>query len=137
MTAPDPKAFLPLTSVSLHILVTLEAGPQHGYAIKRKVEDRTLGVVRLGAGTLYHALKSLARRALVTECPAPIGEAARSPRWRFYEITPLGEEVLAAEVARLAGDISTARKALNRRKRLAEALLRSEPKPPPSFKQAG
>lgn len=113
MPAPDPTSFLPLTPVAFHVLVTLEAGPQHGYAIKREVEERTQGVIRLGAGTLYHAVGSLAKRGLIAECEAPEPEAVGSSRWRFHEITPLGARVLRAELARLEADVAFARASLS------------------------
>ena len=109
MTKPDATSYLPLTSVALHVLMTLEEGAAHGYAIKRVVEVRTKGVVRLGAGTLYHAIGSLAKKELVAECAPPKGEAAGSSRWRFYKITPLGRRVLKAEVTRLEADVAYAR----------------------------
>ena len=112
MTSHDPRSYLPLTAVALHILVTLEGGVEHGYAIKRIVEERTQGVVRLGAGTLYHAIGSLAKRGLVAECPPPSPTAAGSSRWRFYQITALGRQVLKAEVARLEADVAIARASL-------------------------
>jgi DNA-binding PadR family transcriptional regulator len=112
MTTHDPRSYLPLTPVSLHILLTLEDGVEHGYAIKRIVEERTHGIVRLGAGTLYHAIGSLAKRRLVAECPPPSPDAAGSSRWRFYQITPLGRRVLKAEVARLEADVALARATL-------------------------
>lgn len=109
MMSTDVNSFLPLTPVAFHVLATLEAGVQHGYAIKRIVEERTQGVIQLGAGTLYHAIRSLAKRALIAECPPPTPDAAGSSRWRFYEITPLGTRVLKAEVARLEADVAFAR----------------------------
>jgi DNA-binding PadR family transcriptional regulator len=109
MTSPDLRSYLPLTPAALHILVTLGGGTAHGYAIKRAVEERTRGVVRLGAGTLYHAIGSLAKRGLLVEAPPPSADAAGSPRWRFYEITSLGRRVLSAEVARLEADVAYAR----------------------------
>ena len=112
MTKPDPISFLPLTPVAFHVLVTLEGGVQHGYAIKRMVEERTQGVVRLGAGTLYHAIGSLAKRGLVSECPPPSPDAAGSSRWRFYQITGLGSRVLKAELGRLEADVAFARASL-------------------------
>ena len=114
MDARDTLSFLPLTPVAFHILVTLEAGSHHGYAIKREVEARTQGVVRLGAGTLYHAVRSLRQRGLIAECDPPDPKAAGSSRWRFYEITPTGARVLRAEVRRLEGDVTVARSALSR-----------------------
>jgi DNA-binding PadR family transcriptional regulator len=94
-------------------LVTLESGPQHGYAIKRSVEERTRGVVRLGAGTLYHAVGSLEKRGLIAECEAPKPESVGSSRWRFYEITPLGRRVLRAELERLEADVAFARSSIS------------------------
>jgi DNA-binding PadR family transcriptional regulator len=113
MTSPDPRSFLPLTPVAFHVLVTLEMGPMHGYAIKRQVEERTQGVVKLGAGTLYSAIGSLGKRGLISECPPPEPEAAGTSRWRFYRITPLGAGVLRAEVARLEADLAFAREHLS------------------------
>jgi len=113
MPTSDPRSFLPLTPVAFHVLVTLETGPMHGYAIKREVEERTGGVVKLGAGTLYSAIGSLGKRELIAECPPPDLEAAGSSRWRFYEITPLGARVLRAEVARLEADVAFARDRLS------------------------
>jgi DNA-binding PadR family transcriptional regulator len=117
MTPSDPRTFLPLTPVAFHVLVTLEAGPKHGYAIKREVEERTQGVIRLGAGTLYHAVGSLAKRGLIARCEPPDPEAVGSSRWRFYEITPLGSRVLRFEVARLEADVAFARTSLSPAKR--------------------
>jgi PadR family transcriptional regulator PadR len=117
MTSADPRSFLPLTPVSFHVLLTLEAGSQHGYAIKREVEERTQGIIRLGAGTLYHGIGSLAKRELIAECDAPEPEAVGSSRWRFYKITPLGTRVLRSELARLESDVALAQASLSAAKR--------------------
>jgi len=106
--ATDPTSLLPLTPAAFHILVSLTDADLHGYAIKRDVEARTGGVVRLGAGTLYHAIGSLGKRGLIEDSDAPDGEAGSS-RWRFYRITPLGRRVLDLEVQRLAADVEYAR----------------------------
>ena len=113
MTTEHPRSFLPLTPTAFHILVTLEGGVHHGYAIKRAVEDRTRGVVRLGAGTLYHTIQSLEKRALIEECQPPAPDVAGTSRWRFYRITDLGQRVLRAEVDRLEVDLGHARAQLN------------------------
>jgi DNA-binding PadR family transcriptional regulator len=112
MTSAESTSYLPLTPVAFHILLTLEGSVAHGYAIKRVVEERTRGIVRLGAGTLYHAIGSLAKRELVAECAPPDPDAAGTSRWRFYRITPLGRRVLRAEVARLEADVAFARGSL-------------------------
>ncbi|MCG6958090.1 MAG: PadR family transcriptional regulator [Gemmatimonadetes bacterium] len=113
MTQTDPTSFLPMTPVAFHVLLALEGGPQHGYGIKREVEKRTKGVIRLGAGTLYHALGSLQKRGLIAECDPPAPQAAGSSRWRFYEIQPLGARVLRAEASRLEADVAIARSRLS------------------------
>ncbi len=109
MTPEHPRSFLPLTPAAFHILVTLEGGVHHGYAIKRAVEERTRGVVRLGAGTLYHTIQSLEKRTFIEECEPPVPEAAGTSRWRFYRITDLGRRILCAEVDRLEADLSYVR----------------------------
>jgi DNA-binding PadR family transcriptional regulator len=113
MRDTETTAFLPLTPVAFHVLLSLEeGGVQHGYAVKRTVEERTEGVVKLGAGTLYHAIGSLAKRGLVVECAPPAPDVAGTSRWRFYQVTPLGRQVLRAEVARLEADVAFARSCL-------------------------
>ena len=121
MWSTDPKSFLPLTPVAFHILLELVTGTRHGYGIKGAVESRTEGVVRLGAGTLYHAIGSLRKRGLIAETDPPDSdsEARGTSRWRFYRITPGGRRVLQAELARLEADVEWARA------RLAAAGLES------------
>ncbi len=109
MATQDPATLLPLTPAAFHILVSLTNANKHGYAIKRDVEARTEGVVRLGAGTLYHAIQSLHKRGLVVESEPPEPDGAGSSRWRFYGITPMGGRVLAMEVLRLEADVKVAK----------------------------
>jgi len=110
MKHDDAHTFLPLTPATFHILATIAVGPMHGYAIKREVEDRTNGVVRLGAGTLYTGIQRMEREGLLEEAQPPqdSGQEAGS-RWRFYEITDFGREVLDLEVARLENDLDLIR----------------------------
>jgi DNA-binding PadR family transcriptional regulator len=80
MGSTETGSFLPLTPVAFHVLVTLQTEVSHGYAIKRTVEERTDGVVRLGAGTLYHAIAEVQRReadvALARKAIGPAAEAS-------------------------------------------------------------
>lgn len=107
--------FLPLTPATFHILATIAAGPMHGYAIKREVEERTNGIVRLGAGTLYAGIQRMEREGLLVESAPPeeSGQDAGS-RWRFYEVTNLGRDVLNLEVARLERDLDLVRSRIPR-----------------------
>lgn len=106
-TSPAPK---PLTPATFHILVTLADVPAHGYHIKRVVEERTRGAVRLGAGTLYSGLRRMQKDGLIAEVEAPRGEEeAAGARWRFYAITPRGRRALTDEIERLEADLVAAR----------------------------
>jgi DNA-binding PadR family transcriptional regulator len=75
---------------SLFILCSLAAGPRHGYAITRDVEE--FAGVTLGPGTLYGALARLQRLGLVEPLPE---EERRHP----YRLSPLGATVLRAQLA--------------------------------------
>lgn len=113
MSTPSPNSFLPLTPATFHILLTLLDGPHHGYGVKRIVEERTEGGVQLSAGTLYTAVQRLEKSKLISEVPQPPDpEGAASSRWRFYETTELGREVVAAELGRLEGDVRAGRAAI-------------------------
>ena len=106
----DTQRFLPLTPITFHVLLSLVDQPRHGYGIKREVEDRTSGAIRLGAGTLYEGIQRMEQKTLVRAADPP-KDAGREPgsRWRFYAITELGRAVLEAELARLEADVRHAR----------------------------
>lgn len=106
----------PLTPATFHILLSLTHEVAHGYHIKRMVEERTNGAVRLGAGTLYAGMRRMTNDGLIeeTEAPQAAGVVEPGPRWRFYGITPRGREVLEAEIARLESDLEAARSVVRR-----------------------
>ena len=106
----------PMTAVQFHILLTLSRGVRHGYAVKREVEGRTGGAVRLGAGTLYAAVKRLVDEALIRQATPPAsGAEEASSRWRFYAITARGRSALEAELKRLEQDVKVGRALLRER----------------------
>ncbi len=100
----------PLSLPVIHILLALSDGARHGYAIKRDVEERTNGTVRLGPGTLYEAIQRLQDGGLIEE-----GAARRAPengqaaQRRYYQLTPRGWEALREEVRRLGEIVDHAR----------------------------
>jgi DNA-binding PadR family transcriptional regulator len=111
---PGPHDHLPLSETKRHILLTLLEGVGHGYGIRHRTEERTEGRVVLAAGSLYHALPRLVEDGLVVEVEEPpeeLEERATS-RWRFYEITPLGRQVVQAEAERLGREAAWAAAAL-------------------------
>ena len=104
-----PQQYLPLTTAVFFILLALCDGEKHGYAIMREVEKNTAGRVTLGPGTLYGAVKRLLKSGLIAETGERPDPALDDARRRYYELTGLGREVLAAESERLASMVDIAR----------------------------
>ncbi len=101
-----PDDFVP--PAEFRILLALVDGPKHGHAIRQEVLERTGGRVDLGPGTLYGAIKRLARRAWIREIDPPEGEEGDGRR-RFYQLTKDGRNAARAEVGRLSELLATAR----------------------------
>lgn len=78
---------------ALYILVALNDGPRHGYAIMADVEAASGRP--LGPGTLYAALARLERRGLIEALEL-------EDRRRPYRLTALGASTLAAQLQHLA-----------------------------------
>jgi len=93
--------FLPLKPHWFHVLLSLAGEPNHGYGIMQDVLDRTAGKVRLWPATLYGTLQRLIEAELIVPSEARPAPDLDDARRRYYELTPLGREVLAAESARL------------------------------------
>ena len=107
---PEP-ARKPLSLPVLNILLALAEGARHGYAIKRDVEGRSGGSIRLGPGTLYEAIQRLQDGGLIEESrtrgedPANGQEAQR----RYYALTDRGWTTLREEVQQLGALVDRAR----------------------------
>jgi DNA-binding PadR family transcriptional regulator len=84
------------------ILTSLAAGPKHGYALAKDIEE--FAGVTLGAGTLYGAITRLDEGGLIE----PAGEEQRR---RPYRITASGRAALARAVTdmRTIADVGSAR----------------------------
>ena len=87
----------------LLLLVSLAAGPKHGYAMMEDVE--AFAGVRLGPGTLYGALARLERDGLVE----PIQSADRR---RPYRLTTAGERGLRAHLEGIGSIVQLGRRRL-------------------------
>jgi DNA-binding PadR family transcriptional regulator len=48
----EVRRVLPLSRSLLHLLLALQEGARHGYAVKKRVEALSGGVVKMGPGTL-------------------------------------------------------------------------------------
>jgi DNA-binding PadR family transcriptional regulator len=98
---PRVDRFLPLKPKVFHILLALADGPSHGYAVMQEVRQRTEGKVRLWPTGLYGAIRELEKLGLIIESDRRPSLGDDDERRRYYEVTPLGRQVLDAEVARL------------------------------------
>jgi DNA-binding PadR family transcriptional regulator len=103
--------FLPLTAIVFEILLALAAGERHGYEIMQDVERRTDGRIVLHPGTLYRALGRLLEQGLIEELDARPAAGRDDERRRYYRLSSIGRTVARAEVERLAGQVSAARRA--------------------------
>ncbi len=102
----DPEELLPLTPLTLQILVSLPGQPLHGYAIVKEVREATDGRINPGTGTFYSAIHRMRDEGLIEETAAP--EDGDSRR-RYYAITDFGRVVLEAEAERLDRVVALAR----------------------------
>jgi DNA-binding PadR family transcriptional regulator len=104
----EPSAFLPLPTATFHILLALRSGEKHGYAVMQNVEDLSDGLVKLGPGTLYGAVKRLLADGLIEESEQRPDPELDDQRRRYYRLTALGERVCTAELERLTKLLKTA-----------------------------
>ncbi len=78
-------------STTLLILRILTEGPLHGYAIMRKLEERSNGYFKITAALLYPTLHQMEQEKLVE---AIWENATGQRRKKIYSITPRGKEHL-------------------------------------------
>jgi DNA-binding PadR family transcriptional regulator len=80
-----------LTPLSLAILRLLHERPMHPYEMQQLVRDRgTDFVIKVRAGSLYHAVERLAALALIA--PVETGREGRRPERTVYAITDAGRD---------------------------------------------
>ena len=84
-----------LTEAVFYILLSLDQ-PMHGYGIMQNTEKLSGGRIRLAPGTLYGALSSLQEKGWIEALPG-----INSRRKKEYQITPVGREIVRAEIRRL------------------------------------
>ncbi len=103
----DVDRFLPLRPVEFHILLSLSEGVRHGYRIIQDSAERSGEAVISDVATLYRALKRMVDQQLIEPAEPPGQDRRRS----HYCITPLGRRVAAAESARMAALLRSAKAA--------------------------
>ena len=94
------KSTPPLTPAVFHILLALSNGERHGYGIMKQVEADSQGKVTMGPGTLYGSLKRMLDAGLVQESDKRVDPEMDDERRIYYQLTGLGAEALAVELAR-------------------------------------
>ncbi len=104
----DPRKFMPLSMLSLHVLLSVGERPAHGYAIGQEVERRSGGALNPTTGALYQALKRLRDDGLLARADEET-EQATDNRRRYFRLTELGRKVVALEAKRLDQLVGEAR----------------------------
>src|SRR5689334_20350280 len=100
LSAADVSKHLPLRPVACAVLAALADGPKPGIEVMDAVNATVPGRPILGPGSLYRLLKELWQAKLIerAESSAP---GASDERQVHHLLTPLGDVVLRAELARL------------------------------------
>jgi DNA-binding PadR family transcriptional regulator len=82
-----------MSETMFYILLSLQQ-ERHGYAIMHYVKELTKGRILLGAGTVYSSLGKLDSDGLIKS-------VREEERRKIYAITPVGNEILHEEAARI------------------------------------
>lgn len=96
----------PLSEAEFQILLALADADRHGYGIIKEVEARTDGAIRLGAGTLYGAIRRFVDGGLIVERENDDGDDERR---RIYALTKTGRRAATDEASRLERLVLAAR----------------------------
>ncbi len=107
----DITDFVPLPPAPLHIVLALNRGERHGYALMSDVEDLSDGVITMGPGTLYGSIKKLRSQGLIEETEGRVDPSLDDQRRRYYRLTATGQKVCDAELQRLANLVERSRSA--------------------------
>lgn len=90
---------LPLLQGTLDVLIlrTLQAGPAHGHAIVKAIEQGSADVLLVEQGSLYPALHRLIKRGWIDFEP---GTSENNRSAKFYRLTARGRKQLAIEMSK-------------------------------------
>ena len=104
----DVDKHLPLKPLVFQILLGLADGERHGWSLVRDVQQRG-GFGRLMPGNFYRTLRSMVDQGFIEESESRPAAAEDDERRRYFRLTPLGEQVAAAEARRLEAAVLEAR----------------------------
>jgi PadR family transcriptional regulator, regulatory protein PadR len=93
---PDERSRIGLLQGTLDLLIlrTLLAGPAHGHAIAKHIQQTSEELLQVETGSLYPALHRLEAKGWIAPSWALSNKGKRA---RFYRLTPLGRKQLVAE----------------------------------------
>jgi DNA-binding PadR family transcriptional regulator len=98
----EPADHIPLTEPTTFILLSLLAGPQHGYAILKDVQTLSDNRIVLSTGTLYGALKRLLDLGWIIRKDAQDTDIQTNGRGqKVYALTEKGRQIFSAEITRM------------------------------------
>jgi DNA-binding PadR family transcriptional regulator len=105
----EVRDFVPLPPAPLHIVLALNRGERHGYALMSDVQELSDGLIKMGPGTLYGSLKKLRAQGLIEETEGRVDPSLDDERRRYYRLTGLGQAVCNAEIQRLSALVERSR----------------------------
>ena len=91
---------LPLSEPTFYILLSIFAGPRHGYAILKDIQQLSNGRLLLSVSTLYTSLKRLLEQGWIERVESEDQDETGHPR-KQYQLTQVGRSMLYAETKRL------------------------------------
>ena len=97
MSTRDERLALLQGTLDLLILQTLRAGPAHGHAIAKTIDQSSESVLHVEQGSLYPALHRLIKRGWIV---AEDGTSENNRRAKFYKLTPQGRKQLSIETGK-------------------------------------
>lgn len=91
-----PRQLMLKGTLDMLVLQVLVAGPLHGYAITRRIQDLTDEVLRIEEGSMYPALYRMERRGWIE---SEWTTSDKNRRARVYTLTAAGRKQLTAQAA--------------------------------------
>lgn len=93
----EPRGELLQGTLPLLILRTLATGPNHGFAIAKRIGQISKAVLKVEQGSLYPALHRMELDGLIE---AYWDTTENNRRAKYYRLTKRGQRALAAETTR-------------------------------------